>query len=102
MSYKKIPIPQKAAHTSPTEPPEPNDDDDIDFDEAGDESVKALSHPSYEALEAKLNEVEEQLNAANSALIEQKNQFVRHQAELENIRKRSEKDVQKAYQYSLE
>ncbi len=99
MSYKKIQIPKKATPPGDLEQVELDDDSDID---QLDEPLKALSHPSYEELEAKLNEVEEQLNKANSTLEEQRNQLLRNHAELDNIRKRSEKDVQNAHKYSLD
>jgi molecular chaperone GrpE len=62
----------------------------------------AISHPSYEELESKLNEVEAQLNEANSTLLDHKNQLLRAHAELENIRKRAQKDVESAHRYGLE
>jgi molecular chaperone GrpE len=62
----------------------------------------ALEHPGYAALEAKLNETEEKLNAANSAIEEHKNQLLRTHADLDNIRKRTEKDIANAHKYALE
>ncbi|HVV68278.1 MAG TPA: nucleotide exchange factor GrpE [Gammaproteobacteria bacterium] len=62
----------------------------------------ALEHPDYAELEAKLNEAEEKLNAANSALEEHKNQLLRAHADLDNIRKRTEKDIANAHKYGLE
>lgn len=75
-------------HPNKTTSPEPQ------IDEAS-EPQKALSHPSYEELENKLNDTEAQLNDA-------KNQLLRNHAEVDNIRKRAEKDIQNAHKYGLE
>lgn len=56
---------------------------------------EALEHPSYEALEAKLTEME---NKANDYW----NQYLRAQAELENNRRRVERDISNAHKYGLE
>lgn len=66
------------------------------------EKPKAISHPDYEELEAALNQAEAQLNAANTAIENYKAEQLRGRAELDNIRKRAEKDVQNAYKYGLE
>ncbi|MGB6977118.1 MAG: nucleotide exchange factor GrpE [Gammaproteobacteria bacterium] len=55
----------------------------------------ALEHPNYEELEAKLTEIE------NKAA-EHWNQLLRSQAELDNIRRRAERDVANAHKYALE
>jgi molecular chaperone GrpE len=66
------------------------------FSEEGEESVQgALGHPSYEELENKLNETETAMN-------EYKNSVLRTQAEMENMRRRLERDVSNAHKYSLE
>lgn len=59
------------------------------------EEMEALEHPSYEALEAKLNESEEKAN-------QYWNQFLRAQADLENVRRRAERDVSSAHKYGME
>ena len=56
---------------------------------------KAIEHPAYEELLAKLNEAEEKANRSTD-------QALRTQAELENIRRRAEKDVSNAHKYGLE
>lgn len=71
-------------------------------DQDNGEPLKAISHPDYEELEAKLNEVETALNTANAAIEEYKSQQLRNHAELENMRKRAEKDLQNAHKYGLE
>lgn len=63
---------------------------------------KALGHTSYKELEDKLNDVEAQLNEAQAKLEESKNQQLRSNAELDNVRKRAEKDINNAHKYSLE
>lgn len=55
----------------------------------------ALDHPSYIALEEKLTLAEQQVH-------ENWEKSVRALAELENIRRRSERDVANAHRYSLE
>lgn len=62
----------------------------------------AISHMDFEELELKLNEVEAQLNKANATIEEHKGQLLRNHAELDNIRKRAQKDVQNAHKYALE
>lgn len=58
--------------------------------------------PEYAALEKELAAVQEQLEEAISVADDYKNQLLRNHAELDNIRKRAEKDVQNAHRYSLE
>lgn len=55
----------------------------------------ALEHPSYEAIEALLNETELKLN-------EHQNEVMRARAEMENTRRRAAKDVESARKYALE
>lgn len=54
-----------------------------------------LEHPSYIELEKKLTKAEELAN-------EYWNQQLRIQAELENVRRRAERDVSQAHKYALE
>lgn len=54
-----------------------------------------LEHPSYKELEKKLTDMEDKAN-------EYWNQQLRSQAELDNVRRRAERDVSNAYKYSLE
>jgi molecular chaperone GrpE len=55
----------------------------------------SLEHPSYESLEAQLTETEQKLN-------EYWNEVMRARAEMENIRRRAEKDVANARKFALE
>lgn len=65
-------------------------------EDGGEDGVQgALGHPSYEELENKLNEAETAMN-------EYKNAVLRSQAEMENMRRRLERDVSNAHKYSLE
>jgi len=59
------------------------------------EPLHVISHIEYAELLAKLNETE-------AAVEDYKNQLLRNQAELENIRKRAEKDVHNAHKYGAE
>lgn len=68
--------------------------EDILDDEGGGANVE-LEHLSYEALEAKLTEAEQLAH-------EHWDKATRAMAELENVRRRAEKDVAQAHRYSLE
>jgi|JI102314A1RNA_FD_contig_111_179329_length_4243_multi_4_in_0_out_0_3 molecular chaperone GrpE len=65
-------------------------------------SQATISHMEYKELLTKLNETEEKLNSSHAAIEDYKNQLLRNQAELDNIRKRTEKDIQNFYKYGLE
>lgn len=54
----------------------------------------ALEHPDYAALEAKLTETEQQA-------FEYREKCVRALAELENVRRRAQRDVEEAHRYAL-
>jgi len=64
-------------------------------DTAEQEPMKTLEHPEYEELESKLTEMEEKAN-------EHWNQFLRAQAEVDNVRRRAERDVSHAHKFALE
>lgn len=72
---------------------------DEDLDETGDESLSqdasALDHPSYALLEEKLTIAEQQAH-------ENWEKSVRALAELDNVRRRAERDVTNAHRYGLE
>ncbi len=80
-----------------------DDDATLDIDEAqgnGEtgtigEEPEELEHLSYEALEAKLTETEQKAHQSWD-------QATRAMAELENVRRRAERDVAQAHRYSLE
>ena len=77
--------------------PEDNDLNDIDEEEDTDEermADPALSHPSYLELEEKLTEAEQKAQ-------ENWEKSVRALSELDNVRRRAEKDVEKAHRYGL-
>lgn len=87
------------------------DDEDENFEDAPTSSTtsasyenlsKTLGHTTYKELEDKLNETETKLNEAQSALEEARNQQLRSTAELDNIRKRADKDINNAHKYALE
>ena len=78
--------------------PEDYDLSDIEEQEDADEERMgdpALSHPSYLELEEKLTEAEQKAH-------ENWEKSVRALAELDNVRRRAEKDVEKAHRYGLE
>ena len=74
-----------------TVPPE----SDAEVNEGPDLNSAALDHPSYLALE-------EQLTLAEKQAHENWEKSVRAMAELDNIRRRAERDVEHAHRYSLE
>lgn len=63
--------------------------------ERGEEIAGILDHPSYKDLERQLNEAEAKAN-------DYMNQQLRAQAELDNVRRRAERDVANAHKYALE
>ncbi|WP_432416367.1 nucleotide exchange factor GrpE [Legionella micdadei] len=71
------------------------DEEDTVEDEEEAESEGALEHPSYTALEEKLTLAEQQAH-------ENWEKAVRATAELENVRRRAERDVANAHRYGLE
>ena len=70
-------------------------DADIEEGEAFDINHNALDHPSYLALEEKLTLAEQQVH-------ENWEKSVRALAELDNVRRRSEREVANAHRYGLE
>lgn len=73
----------------------PKDEPVVDQEEDDNEIIGVLDHPSYIELEKKLTETEAKANDAW-------NQQLRLQAELDNVRRRAQKDVENARKYSLE
>lgn len=76
------------------------DEDDIVNDVAVDiakegKEQASLEHPSYEQLEAKLTAAETEVSAY-------KEQVLRIQAEMENLRRRQEREIASAHKFSLE
>ncbi|MDF1827747.1 MAG: nucleotide exchange factor GrpE [Legionellaceae bacterium] len=61
----------------------------------GEQHADALEHPSYEVLEQKLTDAEKQAH-------ENWEKVVRVTAEMDNLRRRSERDVTNAHRYGLE
>jgi molecular chaperone GrpE len=73
----------------------PTDTDTHQKPETEEEHISGiLEHPSYKELEEKLTDAEKKAN-------EYWNQQLRIQAELENTRRRCERDVSNAYQFSI-
>ena len=58
-------------------------------------ATEALEHPAYQELEAKLTDMEAKAN-------EHWNKLLRAQAELENMMRRTERDVSNAHKYGVE
>ena len=77
---------EAVAETMPTEPL-PDAETEVELD--------GLEHPSYEALEDKLTEAEQKVH-------ENWEKVVRVTAEMDNLRRRSERDVANAHRYGLE
>ena len=73
-----------------------DEDEEADGVKGGaDQESPELEHLSYEALEAKLTETEQKAH-------QYWDQATRAMAELENVRRRAERDVTQAHRYSLE
>jgi molecular chaperone GrpE len=68
---------------------------DVPSDADADLDANALEHPSYDVLEQKLTDAEKQAH-------ENWEKVVRVTAEMDNLRRRSERDVANAHRYGLE
>ncbi|MEN9450789.1 MAG: heat shock protein GrpE [Pseudomonadota bacterium] len=66
------------------------------------EQEKQLTHPSYETLEAQLLETENRVNDYKSQLAKFEEQKVYQLAEMDNIQRRTKRDIENAYKFSLE
>lgn len=66
-----------------------------------DEAAK-LDDAELASAHARISELESQLEAANQKIQDQKDSVVRAQAEVENIRRRSAQDIEKAHKFALE
>lgn len=66
------------------------------------EHEKQLTHPSYEALEAQLLETENRLNDYKSQLAKFEDQKIYQLAEMDNLQRRTKRDIENAYKFSLE
>lgn len=64
-------------------------------------SPNKLTPLSYELLETKLSETETQLEEHKSELAEYKKEYTYQLAEMENIRRRSQLELENAYKFSL-
>lgn len=63
---------------------------------------EALTHPSYDDLEAQLRETENQLNKVKSQLTQFEEQKIYQLAEMDNILRRTERDMVNANKFALE
>ncbi|CAG9297530.1 nucleotide exchange factor GrpE [Celerinatantimonas diazotrophica] len=61
-----------------------------------------LDNAELASAHARISELESQLEAANQKVQDQKDSVVRAHAEVENIRRRSAQDVEKAHKFALE
>ncbi len=66
------------------------------------EQEKQITLPSYEALEAQLLEMESRLNDNKSQLAKLEEQKIYQLAEMDNIQRRTKRDIENAYKFSLE
>lgn len=65
-------------------------------------SQNKLPHPNYEDLEKKLVETEMQVNEYKSQLVKFEEQKIYQLAEMDNIQRRTKRDIENAYKFSLE
>lgn len=63
---------------------------------------KQLPHPSYEELEAQLLATEKQLDDSKGQLAKLEEQKIYQLAEMDNIQRRTKRDIENAYKFSLE
>ncbi len=66
------------------------------------EQEKQLPHPSYEELEAQLLATEKQLDDSKGQLAKLEEQKIYQLAEMDNIQRRTKRDIENAYKFSLE
>ena len=66
------------------------------------EQEKQLPLPSYEELEAQLFATEKQLDDSKSQLAKLEEQKIYQLAEMDNIQRRTKRDIENAYKFSLE
>lgn len=66
------------------------------------EQEKQLPHPSYEELETQLLATEKQLDDSKTQLAKLKEQKIYQLAEMDNIQRRTKRDIENAYKFSLE
>lgn len=66
------------------------------------EQEKQLPHPSDETLETQLLEAANQLNECNAQLAKFEEQKIYQLAEMDNIQRRTQRDIENAYKFSLE
>lgn len=66
------------------------------------EQEKQLTHSSYEELEAQLLATENQLNDSKTQLAKLEEQKIYQLAEMDNIQRRTKRDIENAYKFSLE
>lgn len=80
------------------------DSDMLDEDEEGDgtTSVGSAKHPPEELEHLSYEALEEKLTEAEKSAFQYRDQATRSMAELENVRRRAERDVSQAHLYSLE
>lgn len=79
---------------------EPTEDQGEETSELTGEETQEATQEVVESLS--LDELSRQLELANSKADDNWNKFVRTQAEMENLRRRTEKDLQNAHKYGLE
>ncbi len=66
------------------------------------EQEKQLTHPDYAVLEAQLLETENRANDYKSQLVKLEEQKIYQLAEMDNIQRRTKRDIENAYKFSLE
>ncbi len=75
--------------------PDQQTDDQLDLKEVKPDDIQSIDSESPEELEQKLNVLEMKVN-------DYKDQAIRAKAEMENLRRRAERDVQNAHKYGSE
>jgi molecular chaperone GrpE len=96
-TWEKLNIAAKQATSKPT-----NEEKSPSAEKEKPEQEKQITHPSYEALEAQLLETENRLNDYKSQLAKFEEQKIYQLAEMDNIQRRTKRDIENAYKFSLE
>lgn len=82
--------------------PESEEQLDLGAQEQVEDDADLLEEKGEEVLPSSVEELQAKLGQAEQQLASQKDQVLRAQAELQNARRRAERDVENAHKYSLE
>jgi molecular chaperone GrpE len=96
-TWEKLNIAAKKDSSKPTNEKTPPSTENEKLEEE-----QLITSPSYKALEAQLIKTENQLNEVKNQFAKLEEQKIYQLAEMDNIQRRSKRDVENAYKFSLE